>query len=77
MYQSINVITYTNKILGNKMTQDFFTEVHLLPGKLLLVVAMYPLDGSRANQLSRVEPSAGAAHPLTRWGSPKPRVPLE
>jgi hypothetical protein len=24
MYQSINVITYTNEILGNKMTQDFF-----------------------------------------------------
>jgi hypothetical protein len=77
MYQSINVITYTNEILGNKMTQDFFTEVHLLPGKLLLVVAMRPLDGSRANQLSRVEPSAGAAHPLTRWGSSKPRAPLE
>jgi hypothetical protein len=35
MYQSINVITYINEILGNKMTQDFFTEVHLLPGKLL------------------------------------------
>jgi hypothetical protein len=49
MYQSINVITYTNEIIGNKMTQDFFTEVHLLHGKLLLVVAMHPLDGSRAN----------------------------
>jgi hypothetical protein len=46
MYQSINVITYTNEILGNKMTQDFFTEVHLLPDKLLPVVAMHPLDGS-------------------------------
>jgi hypothetical protein len=31
---------------------------------------MHPHDGSRANQLSRVEPSAGVAHPLTRWGSP-------
>jgi hypothetical protein len=49
------------------MTQEFFTEIHLLSGKLLLIVAMYPLDESRANQLSRVEPSAGAAHPLTRW----------
>jgi hypothetical protein len=55
----------------------FFTEVHLLPGKLLLVVAMHPLDGSRANQLSRVELSVGAAHPLARWGSSKPRAPLE
>jgi hypothetical protein len=78
MYQSINVITYTNEILGNKMTQDFFfTEVHLLPGKLLFVVAMHPLDGSRANQLPRVEPSVGATHPLTRWGSSKTRAPLE
>jgi hypothetical protein len=77
MYQSINVITYTNKILGNKMTQNFFTEVYLLPGKLLLVVTMHPLDGSRANQLSRVEPSAGATHPLTRWESSKSRAPLE
>jgi hypothetical protein len=67
----------TREILGKEMTQDFFTEVHLLPGKLLLVVAMHPLDGSRANQLSRVEPSAGAAHPLTRWGSSKPRASLE
>jgi hypothetical protein len=55
----------------------FFTEVHLLRDKLLLVVAMHPLDGLRANQLSRVEPSAGSAHPLTRWGSSKPRAPLE
>jgi hypothetical protein len=77
MYQSINVITYTNEIISNKMAQDFFTEVHLLSGKLLFVVAMHPLDGSRANQLSRVEPSAGVTHPLTRWGSFKPRSPLE
>jgi hypothetical protein len=38
-----------DEILGKEMTQDFFTEVHLLPGKLVLVVAMPPLDGSRAN----------------------------
>jgi hypothetical protein len=49
------------------MTQDFFTEIYLLPDKLLLVVVIHSLDGSRANQLSRVEPLAGAAHPLTRW----------
>jgi hypothetical protein len=67
----------TREILDKEMTQDFFIEVHLLLGKLLLVVAMHPLDGSWANQLSRVEPSAGAAHPLTRWGSSKPRAPLE
>ena len=33
----------------NKMTQWFFTEVHLLPGKLVPVVAMHPLDVSQAN----------------------------
>jgi hypothetical protein len=49
----------------------------LLPGKLLPVVAIHPLVGSRANRLSRVEPSAGAAQPHTRWGSSKPRAPLE
>jgi hypothetical protein len=59
------------------MTQDFFTEVHFLPGKLLLVVVMHPLDGSIANQLSRVEPSMGAAYPLTRWGFSKPHASLE
>jgi hypothetical protein len=35
-----------DEILSKEMTQDFFTEVHLLPGKLVLVVAMHPLDGS-------------------------------
>jgi hypothetical protein len=64
--RGVNVITYTNEILGNKMTQDFFTKVHLLFSKLLLIVAMHLLDGSQANQLSRVKSSAGAAHPLTR-----------
>ena len=29
------------------MTQDFFTEVHLLAGKLVLVVAIHSLEGSR------------------------------
>jgi hypothetical protein len=38
----------------------------------LLIVAMHQLVGSRANWLSRVKPSAGAAHPLIRWGSSKP-----
>ena len=56
-----------------EITQDF-TEVHLLPGKLLLVVVIHPVDGSRANWQSKAKPSAGAAHPLTRWGSSKPRA---
>jgi hypothetical protein len=49
----------------------------LLPGKLLPVVVIHPLVGLRANQLSRVEPSVGAAQPHIRWGSSKPRAPLE
>jgi len=48
------------------MTQDFFTEVHLLLDKLVRVVAIHPLDGSRANWQSKAKPSAGVAHPLTR-----------
>jgi hypothetical protein len=31
------------------MTQCFFIEVHLLADKLVLVVAIHPLGGSRAN----------------------------
>jgi hypothetical protein len=54
-----------------------YPEVHLLPSKLLPVVAIHPHVGSRANRLSRVEPSAGAAQPHTKWGSSKPRTPLE
>jgi hypothetical protein len=54
-----------------------YPDVHLLPGKLLPVVAIHPLVGSRVNRLSRVEPLAGVAQPHTRWGSSKPRAPLE
>jgi len=42
--------------------------------KLVLVVAIHPLDGSRANWHSKAKPSASAAHPLTRWGSSKPQA---
>jgi hypothetical protein len=31
------------------MTQEFFTEVHSLTGKLVLVVAIHSLGGSHAN----------------------------
>ena len=47
----------------------FFTEVHLLSGKLVLVVAIHSLDGSRTNWQSKAKPSAGVAHRPTRWGS--------
>jgi hypothetical protein len=54
---------------GILILDKIFTEVHLLPSKLLLVVAMHPLVGSQANRLSRVEPSVGAAN-RTQDGDP-------
>jgi hypothetical protein len=38
-----------DEILSKEMIQDFFTEIHLLSGKLVLVVVIHPLDGSRTN----------------------------
>ena len=40
----------------NDEHNDFFTEVHLLAGKLLLVVAIHSLGGSRANWLHTPNP---------------------
>ena len=45
------------------MTQWFFTEVHLLAGKLVLVVEIHSLGGSRANWHHTPNPQSGAAHP--------------
>ena len=45
------------------MTQYFFTEVHLLAGKLVLVVAIHSLGGSRANWHHTPNPQPGAAQP--------------
>ena len=45
------------------MTQDFFTEVHLLTGKLVLVVAIHLLEGSRTNWHHTPNPQSGAAQP--------------
>ena len=42
------------------MTQCFFTEVHLLAGKLVLVVAIHSLGGSRANRHRTPNPQSGA-----------------
>jgi hypothetical protein len=55
------------------MTQCFFTEVHLLAGKLVLVVAMHSLEvhvliGITLQTLNRVP------HNQHKRGSHKPRV---
>jgi hypothetical protein len=34
---------------SDKVTLDFFTEVHLLAGKLVLVVTIHSLGDSRSN----------------------------
>jgi hypothetical protein len=41
----------------------FFTKVHLLAGKVVLVVAIHPLRGSRANWHHTPNPQPGAAQP--------------
>ena len=45
------------------MTQYFFTEIHLLAGKLILVVAICSLGGSHANWHHTSNPQQGAAQP--------------
>ena len=45
------------------MTQDFSSEVHLLAGKLVSVVAIHPLRGSHANRHHMPNPQSGAAQP--------------
>ena len=47
-----------------------FTEVHLLAGKLVPVVAIHPLGGSRANRHHTPNPQPGAAQP-TQDGDPE------
>jgi hypothetical protein len=39
----------SNEFLGDKMAQYFSSKVHLLDGKLVSIVAIHPLGGSRAN----------------------------
>ena len=45
------------------MTQYFSFEVHLLASKLVLVVAIHPLGGSRANRHHMPNLQPGAAQP--------------
>ena len=42
----------------------FFTEVHLLAGKLVLVVVIHSLGGSRANWHHKPNPQLGATQPI-------------
>jgi hypothetical protein len=55
-----------NEIQQKPQRQDdtrFFTEVHLLAGKLVLVVVIQSIGGSRANWHHTPNPQSGAAQP--------------
>ena len=58
--QSINL----NEILGDNDDTKFFNEVHLLVGKLVPVVAIHSLGGSRANRHHTPNPQLSAAQPI-------------
>jgi hypothetical protein len=45
------------------MTQDFFTKVYLLVGKLIPIVAIHSLEGSRAYRHHTPNPQSGATQP--------------
>ena len=59
MMEPINHNEY-QEILGQDDTR-FFTKVHLLASKLVLVVAIHSLGGSRANWHHTPNPQPGAA----------------
>ena len=48
---------------GDNEDNDFSSEVHLPAGKLVPVVAIHPLGGSRANRHYTPNPQPGAAQP--------------
>jgi hypothetical protein len=53
----------SNEILGDNDNTRFFTEVHLLAGKLVPIVAIHSLGGSRANRHHTSNSQSGAAQP--------------
>ena len=64
-----NISMNTKEILGDKMTQDFSSEVHLLAGKLVPIVAIHSLGGSCANRHHTPNPQPGVAQPTQDEGS--------
>ena len=59
------------------MTINFSSEVHLLAGKLVLVVAIHSLRGSRANRHHTPNPQTGAAQPTQDEDAQATCNPLE
>jgi hypothetical protein len=56
-----------NEILGDKMTQWFFTEVHLLAGKVVPIVVIHPLGGWRVNRHHMPNPQSSTAQPTQEY----------
>ena len=65
------------EILGDNDDTRFFTEVHLLADKLVPVVAIHSLGGSRANRHHTPNPQSGAAQPTQDEDPQAMRNPLE
>jgi hypothetical protein len=61
-WQDQPITMNTNEILGDNDDTRFFTEVHLFTGKLVPVVVIHSLGGSRANRHHTPNPQSGAAH---------------
>jgi hypothetical protein len=67
----------TKESLGDQMTKDFSFEVHLLAGKLVLVVEIHSLGGSRANRHHTFNSQPGAAQPTQDEDPQATHNPLE
>ena len=67
----------TNEILGDNDDTRFFTEVHLLAGKLVPIVAIHSLGGSCANRHHMSNPQSSAAQPTQDEDPQATSNPLE
>ena len=72
--QSMNTKEYQG---DNDDTINFSSEVHLLTGKLVPVVAIHSLGGSRANGHHTPNPQPGAAQPTQDEDTQATRNSLE
>ena len=72
--QSMNTKEYQG---DNDDTINFSFEVHLLTGKLVPVVAIHSLGGSRANRHHTPNPQPGATQSTQDEDSQATRNPLE
>jgi hypothetical protein len=71
------MINQSQEILETMMTEWFFFEVHLLADKLVPVVMIHSLGGSRANRHHMPNPQSGAAQPTQDKDPQATRNPLD